>query len=171
MIYGPPASGKLTVAKELSKITNYKIFHNHQTVDLITSLISSDNKNFWNYVNGLRYNLLSILVKEKVNLILTIVFDSRHPENFKKIRDIVQKQKGKIYFVHLIPNKQTLLKRVKGESRKKHGKLKSVKRMKADFKVFDTYGKFNHKNHLQIDNSNLSAKIVAKQINNHFKLK
>jgi shikimate kinase len=32
-IYGPPAAGKLTVAKELSAVTGYKLFDNHVTID------------------------------------------------------------------------------------------------------------------------------------------
>ena len=43
--------------------------------------------------------------------------------------------------------------------------------MKKDFEKFDTYGKFNHKNHLEIDNSNLSAKKTAEKIKKYFKLK
>ncbi|HIJ11483.1 TPA: hypothetical protein HA278_05490, partial [Candidatus Woesearchaeota archaeon] len=38
LIYGPMAVGKLTVAKELVKLTGYKLFHNHLTVDLVGSI-------------------------------------------------------------------------------------------------------------------------------------
>lgn len=37
-IYGLPATGKLTVAQELAAITRYKLFHNHQVVDLLLSV-------------------------------------------------------------------------------------------------------------------------------------
>ena len=37
-IYGLPAAGKLTVARELSTLTGYKLFHNHLTVDLLISV-------------------------------------------------------------------------------------------------------------------------------------
>ena len=36
-IYGLPATGKLTVAQALSKLTDYKLFHNHLVVDLLLS--------------------------------------------------------------------------------------------------------------------------------------
>lgn len=170
-IYGPPASGKLTVAKELSKIIPYKIFHNHLTVDLVNAVIPSTNKNFWNYVNNFRYEMISILAKEKINSIFTSVFDSRHPQNFNKIVKIVEKSKGKIYFVQLCPNKNVLLKRVKGKSRREYGKLTSIKKMKEGFKLFPTYAQFKHENHMQIDNSNISPKKVALQIKTYFKLK
>jgi hypothetical protein len=37
-LYGMPATGKLTVARELASITGYKLFHNHLAVDLLLSL-------------------------------------------------------------------------------------------------------------------------------------
>ncbi|MFH1209967.1 MAG: shikimate kinase, partial [archaeon] len=37
-IYGPPAVGKLTVTKELAKLTNFKIFHAHLTADYVSSV-------------------------------------------------------------------------------------------------------------------------------------
>lgn len=171
LIYGPPASGKLTVAKELSKITPYKIFHNHQVNDLLRLFMSSENKNFWTYVHRLRYEILSILLKENVSPILTMVYNSYYPENFKEYCRIAKKNNAKIFFVQLRPSKKTLLQRVRGQSRKKYGKMKSVRKMEQGFKEFDTYGKFKHKNHLEIDNSNLSAKKTAEKIKEYFKLK
>lgn len=34
-IYGPPASGKLTVAREPAALTGYRLFHNHLVVDAL----------------------------------------------------------------------------------------------------------------------------------------
>ena len=45
-IHGPVASGKLTVAKELSKLTGLPIFHNHLCVDLVTSLFEFGSNPF-----------------------------------------------------------------------------------------------------------------------------
>ena len=44
VIYGPPAAGKLTVAKELSKLTGFKVLHNHITIDLIDHFIGFDKR-------------------------------------------------------------------------------------------------------------------------------
>jgi len=35
VLYGPAASGKYTIAKELAAITGWSLFHNHLTVDLL----------------------------------------------------------------------------------------------------------------------------------------
>ena len=34
LICGPQAVGKMTVGQELSKITDFKFMHNHETIDL-----------------------------------------------------------------------------------------------------------------------------------------
>jgi len=170
-IYGPPASGKLTVAKELAKITSHKVFHNHLTVDLIEAVISSTNEKFWDYVNKVRYDIFSIFYKENINVVFTSVFDPRHPTNFNKIVNILEKSKRSVYFVQLCPKKEILIKRVGDKSRKQHGKLTSIKRLKEGFKMFDLYAQFNYKHHIQIDNSNITAKTVAKQIKKYFNLK
>lgn len=36
IIFGPQAVGKMTVGKELEKITDLKLFHNHMTIELVT---------------------------------------------------------------------------------------------------------------------------------------
>src|SRR5579871_3717313 len=38
LIYGPPAVGKLTVARALQARTGWRLFHNHLTVDLALSV-------------------------------------------------------------------------------------------------------------------------------------
>jgi hypothetical protein len=33
VLYGPPSTGRLMVARELSRLTGLRLFHNHLTVD------------------------------------------------------------------------------------------------------------------------------------------
>jgi hypothetical protein len=35
LIFGPQAVGKMTIGHELEKMTELKLFHNHQTIDLL----------------------------------------------------------------------------------------------------------------------------------------
>ena len=37
-LHGLPGVGKLTVARQLAALTGFKLFHNHLTVDLVTSV-------------------------------------------------------------------------------------------------------------------------------------
>src|ERR1700747_3700957 len=45
-IYGMPATGKLTVARELARITGFKVFHNHLAVDLLLVIFEFGSKPF-----------------------------------------------------------------------------------------------------------------------------
>ena len=44
MITGPQAVGKMRVGKEIEKITNFKVFHNHMTIDLVNNFFSYSTK-------------------------------------------------------------------------------------------------------------------------------
>jgi hypothetical protein len=45
-LYGMPAVGKLTVAQELVAITGFKLFHNHQVVDLLQAVFDFGSPQF-----------------------------------------------------------------------------------------------------------------------------
>jgi hypothetical protein len=45
-LYGLPATGKLTVARELAALTGYKLFHNHLVVDLLLSVFEFGSELF-----------------------------------------------------------------------------------------------------------------------------
>lgn len=38
LLFGPPAVGKLTVAKELAKLTSFTLFHNHIVLNAVTEI-------------------------------------------------------------------------------------------------------------------------------------
>src|SRR5262245_48592263 len=44
-IYGPPAVGKLTVARELAGLTGYRLFHNHLTVPVVNAIFGKESEN------------------------------------------------------------------------------------------------------------------------------
>ena len=54
ILHGPPASGKLTTARQISAITDVSIFHNHLTLDVSKSLFAFDTDEFWQLTNEIR---------------------------------------------------------------------------------------------------------------------
>ena len=58
-IYGPPGVGKLTVAKELSNLTGFKLFHNHVSIDFASSVFDFGTAAFWHVVRQARHEVLS----------------------------------------------------------------------------------------------------------------
>ena len=45
-IYGAAAVGKLTVARELARLTGFRLFHNHLTVDLVSAVFDFGTEPF-----------------------------------------------------------------------------------------------------------------------------
>lgn len=63
MITGPQAVGKMTVGQELAKLTNFKLFHNHMSIDLVNNFFSYSTKEGQDMVKMLRINMLNIFQK------------------------------------------------------------------------------------------------------------
>ena len=171
-IYGPPASGKLTVAKELAKITKYKLFHNHLTTDILTEIVDIKHKKFWNFVEDIGIAIIGSAAKYGVRgIIFTSLYVYPYKEQSDKMKKIVEKNKGKAYFVKLEPDKKELHKRVIKTSRKKYKKFSSKNKLSNFMKRYKLYEKLPYKNQLIIDNTKLPAKKVAQMIVKEFKLK
>ena len=46
LIVGPQAVGKMTVGQELSKITDFKLLHNHMTIEILTKIFDYSKESF-----------------------------------------------------------------------------------------------------------------------------
>jgi broad-specificity NMP kinase len=171
IIYGPPAVGKLTVAKELSKRTGYKLFHNHLTVDLVLSLIPMEDKRFWHMVDEHRVLAMEKAVQANIDgVIFTNCYVKGGTGTIGLIAKTLKKYKVRIHLVKLSCSTQTLKQRVSNRSRRAYKKINNVKALEQVLKKKDYFSQFPHPNTLAIDNTNISAKKVAAQIIRHFKL-
>jgi len=171
-IYGPPGIGKFTVAKQLARITGYKLFHNHLTNDLVESIFDRGTKIFSKLVSKYRLELIEAAARENIKgLIFTYVYAK--PEDDKQVKMFikgVEKHRGKVYFVRLTCEEKELLRRLKHPQRKKYRKIKNKKVFGKLMNKYDLCSDFEHKNNLVIDNTKLSAKTVAKKIKDYYKL-
>jgi len=178
VIYGGVAVGKFTVANELQKLINYKFFHNHHTHDLARQLFKRGEMGSSSIIENVRFVVFKEIARTKINVITTHTYSSDFISEtgltdqmyMKKVESIIKKGGGTSYFVHLIADDKELMKRVIGESRKNWKKLMDKKIMKDILKnkVWRTVAPV--KNNIQIDNTNLSPKRVAKMIKDNFKL-
>lgn len=170
-IYGPPAAGKLTVAKELAKITGYTVFHNHQTRDLVQQLYPDNLSEKYELVDTLRLSVFDFLAKHGTDTLFTYVYDGLSDVRF--IEDVVsriEKRNGKVLFVELRPTDDVLLSRVDSESRKEFHKLTDKDTMRASLKK-NPYPSVSYANILRIDNSTIEPDATAAMIVDYFKLR
>ena len=167
LIYGPPAAGKLTVAKALSEITGYKLFHNHLTYDTTYSLFGDDvySKAFKECCEKLRLTAINEAVTHQIDIIFTFMYDHKNDKVFiENLKNMVENGGGKIHFVCLSPSKDIIEERVTQENRKDFKKVASLEELSVFEEHYNIDSIIPNVDSLVIDNSYLKPKDVAKQI-------
>ena len=172
LTYGPPASGKLTIARELAKLTGYKVFHNHLTVDMADEVFAFGSRPWGAVVGRTRLLVAEIAVKERIpGLIFTFVYG--HPMDalhVKRLKRIIEKHGGTVGFVQLVCDRKTLMKRVGNKSRAEFSKLKSQAKLKKLLSVWDLSIPIPNVQSLKIDTSNTIARVAANRIKKRYRL-
>jgi shikimate kinase len=169
-IYGAPAVGKLTVAKEFSKITGYKLFHNHLVIDMIMSIFDWDHPERRRLARKFRTELFQSAAKNNINIVTTFGNTANESSSLflKEMTKAIKDCGGTVYLVHLYCDKSELMKRVTGEERKQHGKITTTEHLERKLSEIDVMSKFDYKDTLSIDNTSVSPHDVAKKIKEHF---
>jgi tRNA uridine 5-carbamoylmethylation protein Kti12 len=170
-IYGPPASGKLTVAKELAKLTGFRLFHNHVSIEFVESIFEFGSKPFWRLTDKYRTEMIEEAAKEGVDTIFTFVYGKTTDDPF--VRSVLRKVKahgGKVCFVRLQCGRDELEKRVTSKFRKSLGKIATKKLLSQVFKKFDLDSEIPFQPSLTIDTETQSPRAAAKTIVRHYSL-
>ncbi|MFS8085787.1 MAG: AAA family ATPase [Acidobacteriota bacterium] len=139
-LHGPPAVGKLAVARELARLTGYKLFHNHLTVDLVSSLFAFGSGPFIRLREKMWLAAFHEAAANNVSLIFT--FNPERTVRDRFIQDAleaVQSEGGKVVFVELTCAEDELERRIVHPSRAEFGKLRSLEQ----YRNLKTDGAFN----------------------------
>lgn len=182
LITGPQAVGKMTVGQELVKITNLKLLHNHMTIELLTNIFNYSRDSFRKLNEEFRIQIFEEFAKsDQEGMIFTTTwnFDSKEDwDMMYRFIDIFKKNNADIYIVELESTLEERLKRNKTENRleNKASKrdlewsekdlLKSIEK----YRFNSNKNEIKEKNYIRIDNTNIPADVVAKEIKEKFKL-
>jgi broad-specificity NMP kinase len=170
-IYGAPAVGKLTVANEIAQQTDFKVFHNHLSIDAVEPVFDFGTKSFWKIVDLIRVETVAEAARVGQNLIYTFCYakdlDDAH---VAKITKAVEDNGGEVCLVLLVCEKSELEKRVLEKSRLKFNKANNLKILHEILEKYDLSSPVPERESLVIDNLNLSPETVANQIIKHFEL-
>ena len=141
-IYGMPATGKLTVGRELAALTGYKLFHNHLAVDLLTAVFEFGSAPFVELREAIWLAVFEQSARSHLpGLIFTFAPERTvRPEFVPSVMRVVKPSGGTVDFVELTCHLAELKRRVEGSSRREHGKLASAASLEQLFKdgVFDS---------------------------------
>ena len=131
-LHGPPAVGKLTVARELGRLTGFRLFHNHLAVDLVSSLFPFGSEPFVTLREQIWLAAFEQAARNNVSLIFTFNPERTVREGFvQETIDVVEAAGGQVIFVGLTCAEGELERRIEGASRKEFGKLASVEQYRT----------------------------------------
>jgi deoxyadenosine/deoxycytidine kinase len=126
-IYGPVASGKLTIARSLSDEIELPLFHNHLTVDLVSSLFEFGSPEFISLREKIWLLSFQTAVRSGQSFIFTFTPDKTVNEDFiDNLYSIVSMNSNKIIFIELVCEEDEIENRIENKNRSEYGKLNSV---------------------------------------------
>lgn len=166
-IYGPAAAGKLTVARELGKLTALPVFHNHLIVDAVLAVFDFGTESFIRLRHEMWMAMFTEAAKQDRSLIFTFAPEASVPASFV---DEVMSVVDEVLFVRLECPVSELENRMENASRAEFRKLRSVevfrKIRSQGSNVFPPLPDSG----ITIDTGRVSAAEAAEQIRKFFNL-
>lgn len=127
-IYGMPATGKLTVARELSALSGFKLFHNHLAVDLLLQVFEFGSEPFVELREQIWLSVFGRAAHSNLpGLIFTFAPERTvRPTFLDEAQRVIADAGGAIDFVELTCPLAEIKRRIAAPSRNQQGKLTSL---------------------------------------------
>ena len=125
-LYGPAASGKLTVARHLAQLTGYALFHNHLIVDAVGAVFPFGSPAFIKLRERFWIDVFAEAARGGQSLIFTFAPEDTVTADFlSNVISAVEAEGGKIRFVRLTISDEEQERRISNLDRSQYGKLVS----------------------------------------------
>ena len=182
LIVGPPAVGKMTVGHELAARTGLRLFHNHQTIDLVLRFFDYGTPPFGRLVGEFRRRLFEEVAASSLpGLIFTFVCTFDDPSDAGALEEYAapfRKRGCRVVFVELEATQAERLRRNETPFRLAEKPSKrDVTASRQRLLDADTRHQLNSRgiydarpDYFRIDTTELTAADVAERIVSHFQL-
>jgi hypothetical protein len=170
-LHGPPAAGKLTVARELLRLIPGRMLDNHASIDYSRTLFDFGTPEFWRLVQAIRVVTTEQAAQSALpNLICTQCYsEPEDHSHFERLQAIVSAYHGRLMPVFLFCDSATLNERVGNSDRAERRKLTSREGLAAFMEQWNIVP-VTHPDCLKIDTSLQPASESAQSICTHFRL-
>lgn len=178
-IIGDAAVGKMTVGQELMKITDLRLFHNHMTIEPVIEIFGCFQGRAISRIREIIFE--EFAASDNYGLIFTYMwaFDQKSDWDYvEHVTNIFRKNGANVYYVELVAAQEIRLQRNITENRLKHKaskrdiEISNQRLINADktYRCISNDGEIQFDNYIKIDNSNLSAELVAAMVKERFNL-
>jgi hypothetical protein len=120
LIIGPPAVGKMTVGREIAARSQFRLFHNHHTIEPLVEVFGHGTPPFNTLNQEFRRRVIEEAATAGLDLIFTFVWDLTDPADTDAVEELVSPylaSDGRVVVVELYADFETRLVRNRGESR------------------------------------------------------
>ena len=170
-IYGPPGVGKLSVARELARLTGYKLFDNHVSIRCADSVFEFGTKPFFRIVGTVRDVVFEEAAANGVSLVFTYVYS--HPQDMPHVERMCgffESHGGRALLVRLFCERGELERRLPRPGRAEAGQLASLETLRELYRTHDFFSPVPGRESLEVDNTALAPEEVAALIVSHYHL-
>jgi hypothetical protein len=126
-MHGAAASGKLTTARALERLVGFPAFHNHLTVDLLTTVFPFGSEPFVRLREQFWISVFAEAARTGRSITFTFAPENTVRRGFPaRARQVVEAAGGRICFVRLVVSEAEQERRIGAESRNQFHKLTDI---------------------------------------------
>jgi len=168
-LHGAPGVGKLTVAWELARLSGFKLFHNHLTVDLVGAVFPFGTEPFVLLREEIWLATFRQAARNDTSLIFTFAPEGTvRPQFIQDVIDVIESAGGEVVFVELTCEEAELERRIEAPSRKEFDKLQSIEQYR-ELKEVGAFEFPRIESALSVDTTNLAPEDSARVIRDFLK--
>jgi shikimate kinase len=163
-LYGPPAVGKLTVARAIAERTGFRVLHNHLVNDPAAAVFDYFTEPFFHLVRGLRTALVEAAAAAHVDVVHTFVYAPGDEPVVELVTRAYEEAGGRVLFARLTASREELMRRVGAESRREFRKLRDPTALAELLERFDVFQPVPGRPCVTVDTEELEPPAAADRI-------
>ncbi len=164
-VYGGPASGKLTVARELAALTGFALFHNHLVVDAVAAVFPFGSAPFVRLREAMWLTMFREAAEARRSTIFTFAPEPTVQTGFPdRAKVAVETSGGEVSFIRLALPPEEQERRLRNPDRLRFGKLSSLELLRQLRDQFERCEAEMPKAALTIDTARTSPAAAARLI-------
>lgn len=164
-IFGPPASGKYTIARRLTFRTDLPLFHNHLVVDAVGAVFPFASPSFVRLRERFWMDVFEAAAIENRSLIFTFQPENSVEPGFaERVVAKVADHGGEVIFIHLKLSADGQRQRIANLDRSRFGKLRDPEILEANLAQFAECEAAMPPAHLAIDTGETDPDCAADRI-------